>query len=100
MIACDYECAHHGRFEIFEEREAAIERDCPECGQASPFCYPGPSIKQNYASATTGKADELPAGFVSTSEIADGRMSVREYKAARAAKRREQLRAAVRAKIL
>ena len=98
MIACDYECPHHGRFEILEDVEARDDRPCPQCDCDSPYCFPAPSIKPNYASTTTGRS-EKPAGFLSTSEIADGRMTVNEYKAEKAKRRKEFVRKSVRDKL-
>jgi len=98
MIACDYECPHHGRFEILEDREAAIDRDCPTCGQPSPYCFPAPAVTAKLAEATQGRSSK-PAGFLSTSEIADGRMSVGGYKAEISKRRKERIRRHVRSKL-
>lgn len=97
MIACDYECAHHGRFEIFEEREPYEERDCPECGQPSPFCFPAPVVTSKIANISTGRS-EPPPGYLSTSALADG-MSTSDFKAELAKRRKERIRRHVRSKI-
>lgn len=97
MILAEYECTDHGRFEVIEDHEAQDTRPCPECGNASAWCFPAPSIKPNYASVTQGKR-ERPAGFLSTEAIADG-MSTSEYKAKLGERRKERIRAHVRSKI-
>ena len=97
MIVAEYWCPHHERFEVIEPHEAQDSRDCPECGTDAPYVISAPSIRAPGTTVTTGKS-ERPAGFLSTSEIADG-MSTSDYKAAIGKRRKERLRQYVRSKI-
>lgn len=97
MILVEYECPHHERFEYLESHEAQDSRPCPVCEADSSYVISAPAIKPNYASVTTGKS-ERPAGFLSTSAIADG-MSTSDYKAEISKRRKERLRSHIKERL-
>jgi len=98
-IVVEYDCPHHGRFEVIEDHEPQDDRPCPDCECDSPYVLSAPSIRTPLASVTSGKgSSERPPGFISTSALADG-MKQSEYRERVAQQRRERIRQHVRSKL-
>lgn len=89
LIAYEFECPEHGRFEALVPRaDDPDEWPCPypeccddhTCGRPSPWRISAPLFKPQYGAVKRGKSDERPPWALNTEALADG-MSPSEWNA-------------------
>jgi hypothetical protein len=85
-IVADYRCAEHGLFELLVERPTPDEQPCPECATPAPWSPSSPRIKHPaFISTYRGKSDPKPfAEAMDTEPLADGKVTLQEWKKQRA----------------
>ncbi len=98
LMAAEYECPHHGRFEVTVERDANGDPPavvaCPilRCDRMSPWRISAPQLKRLsvpcFAEVRGGDTERRP-GMLDTRPLAEG-MSTKDWKAAQAAARQER----------
>lgn len=97
LIAVEYLCEEHGRFESIEERPPPDDKPCPTCFGPAPWCISAPLGTVKRASATQGRYEPPPVGYLDTRALGDG-MPLDEWRDERAkvrAKEREREASAV-----
>lgn len=87
LIAADYLCPEHGRFDSLEERDATglppAERPCVVCGAPSSKVFPLASYKPQRGAVKQGKEEPRDSKLImDTRPLADG-MPYDEWKAGR-----------------
>lgn len=88
LIASDYLCSDHGRFDAIVERDASGAAPssiaCPSCGAASDRVLSAVRLKfPLFQIATRGKSDPAPSPYyLDTEPLADG-MELEEFTARR-----------------
>lgn len=90
LIAAEYECPVHGRFEITAPRDEVLDEEVCGfrtgifCGRIAPFCFPSPARArvQRVTAARRGKDPERPPGVMDWQAMAYEEKSPEEWLAA------------------
>lgn len=83
LIALEFACPDHGRFDATHERSSAPDSmPCPQCGRDSPWVISAPMGRVKLGEVSRGKSDAPPPNVMDTRALGEG-MPVSEWRAQR-----------------
>ena len=90
----DYRCSECGVFEALVDRPAPDDHECPECGELAPWTISAPMPRvlsaATFATIRGGDMTDRPPGMLDTRPLADGKMTMTQWKAAQREQQRER----------
>jgi hypothetical protein len=95
LIVAEYSCSECGVFESTVERPAPDELDCVTCGQTATWCMSAPTGRVKRGSATQGKYEPPPRGYMDTRALGEGQ-SLEDWRADRRAAKVEERKSEVK----
>jgi hypothetical protein len=94
-IVAEYSCPECGEFEATVPRPAPDESDCPTCGATSTWCMSAPIGRVKRGSASQGKYEPPPRGYMDTRNLGEGQ-SLEDWRADRRRARVEERKAQIK----